>query len=82
MTPREFVTKALTDATTTFEFFDALIAKMDADAARIAELEAKGRVRTRELITWIQIAVCPQDGVQTVLAAKRRVEELEKELAA
>lgn len=41
MTPREFVTKALSDATTTFEFFDALIAKMDADAAKIAELEAR-----------------------------------------
>ena len=41
MTPRDFISKALADATDIFGFFDALVAKMDADAARIAELEAR-----------------------------------------
>ena len=48
--------------------------------AEIAALEAKLRQRTRDLITWIQISVGPSDPITVVLAAKRRVEELEKEL--
>lgn len=39
MNPREFITKALSDAKTTFDFFDALVARMESDAAKIAELE-------------------------------------------
>ena len=81
LSPREFITKAMADAKTTFDVFDAIVGRMDADAAKIAELEAKGRVRTRELITWIQVSVGPHEGMLTNLAAKRKIEELEKELA-
>lgn len=81
MTPKDFITKTMAEATTMFEVFDKIVGKMDADAAKIAELEAKGRVRTRELITWIQVSVGPHEGMLTNLAAKRKIEELEKELA-
>ena len=49
-------------------------------ADEIAALKTKLRDRTRDLITWIQIAVGPSDPITVVLAAKRRVEELKKEL--
>lgn len=41
MNPREFITKALSDAKTTFDFFDAIVGRMEADAAKIAGLEAE-----------------------------------------
>lgn len=47
---------------------------------RIAELESKDKARIRELITWIQIAVGPKDGMMAGLAAKAKIEALHKEL--
>ena len=41
MTSKDFITKTMAEATTMFEVFDKIVAKMDADAAKIAELEAK-----------------------------------------
>ena len=41
LSPREFITKTMAEATTMFEVFDKIVAKMDADAAKIAELEAE-----------------------------------------
>lgn len=78
--PREFITAALSTATDTFQFFDAIVGRMEADAARIAELEGKDKTRTRELITWIEIAVGPKDGMTANLAAKAKIETLQKEL--
>lgn len=80
LSPREFITKALSDAKTTFDFFDAIVGRMEADAAKIAELEAKDKARTRDLITWIEIAVGPKDGMMANLAAKAKIDELQKEL--
>ena len=59
------------------DLFGEALAERDAE---IAALKTKVRDRTRELITWIQISVGPQDGAQAVLASKRRIEELKKEL--
>ena len=39
--PREFISKAMADAKTTFDVFDAIAGRMEADAAKIAELEAE-----------------------------------------
>lgn len=73
--PREFITKAMADAKTTFDVFDAIVGRMEADAAKIAELEAKCAERTKEMIEWIEAGILST-------AAERRIAELEKELAA
>lgn len=59
------------------DLFGEALAERDAE---IAALKAKLRDRTRDLITWIQIAVVPSDPITVVLAARRKIEELEKEL--
>jgi hypothetical protein len=41
VTSKDFITKTMAEATTMFEVFDKIVAKMDADAAKIAELEAR-----------------------------------------
>jgi len=53
--------------------------KEDAAAIR-RECAKKDRARIRELITWIEIAVGPKDGVMANLAAKAKIDELQKEL--
>jgi len=53
--------------------------KEDAAAIR-RECDKKDRARIRELITWIEIAVGPKDGMMANLAAKSKIEALKKEL--
>lgn len=59
------------------DLFGEALAERDAE---IAALRTKLRDRTRDLITWIQIAVVPSDPITVALAARRKIEELEKEL--
>jgi len=39
--PREFISKAMADAKTTFDVFDAIVGRMEADAAMVKAKEAE-----------------------------------------
>jgi len=86
-TPEQIITALFGLSSDEDKFWGGLVARLRTDAAqidtqkqRIAELEAKDKTRTRELITWIQIAAGPKDGMMANLAAKAKIEALKREL--
>lgn len=79
--PREFITKTMAEATTTFDVFDAIVGRMEADAAKIAELELK-----RGEMRWHKDAardtlISLENSERHVAERDARIAELEAKLA-